>query len=181
MLRATVPADATKVKVGGAGDTPTYHQLVQSGFDREPPAGKEAHGIEVSREIRATDGSVPTQTSITSRLEVVLFVRSTDDETRAVALVDLLPGGFEVDLASDALAARRSLVSGKDEWTPDYVDVREDRVVFYGAASPEAHRFVYRIKPTNRGRYRVPPVFAEAFYDRGAWGRGLGGEIVVGD
>jgi hypothetical protein len=33
----------------------------------------------------------------------------------------------------------------------------------------------------NRGRYRVPPVYVEGFYDRTAWGRGLGGEIVVGE
>ena len=98
-----------------------------------------------------------------------------------MALVDLLPGGFEVDLSSDAIAERRSLQSGNEEWSPAYVDVREDRVVLYGWADSEARRFVYRIKPTNRGRYRVPPVLVEGFYDRAAWGRGLGGEITVGD
>src|SRR5262249_53695869 len=154
------------------------HQLVQAGFDREPPAGKEAHGLEVWREIRQPGGAAVTQTSIAAKLEVVVYVRSTDDETRSVALVDLLPGGFEVDLASDALAPRTSLGGGDDVWTPDQVDVREDRVVFYGSVGASARKFVYRIKPTNRGRYRVPPVYVEGFYDRTAWGRGLGGEIV---
>jgi uncharacterized protein YfaS (alpha-2-macroglobulin family) len=45
----------------------------------------------------------------------------------------------------------------------------------------QAQRFVYRIKPTNRGHYRVPPVQIEGFYDRTAWGRGVGGEITVGE
>lgn len=181
ILRSAVPDGTAAIRFGGSGETSRYHQLVQSGFDVDPPADKAAHGVEVSREIRAADGTVASRTSVAAKLDVVVFVRSTDDETRDIALVDLLPGGFEVDLASDALTARRSLAGGSDEWTPDAVDVREDRVVFYGAAGPEARRFVYRIKPTNRGRFRVPPVFAEGFYDRTAWGRGLGGEIVVGD
>lgn len=181
VLHAAVPEGAMTVGFAHTADTPLYHQLVQAGFDREPPADKAAHGVEVWRELRAPGGAAVTQTSIASKLDVVVYVRSTDDQTRSVALTDLLPGGFEVDLASDALATRASLGGGADTWSPAYVDVREDRVVFYGDVGPQARRFVYRIKPTNRGRYRVPPVFVEGFYDRTAWGRGLGGEIVVGD
>jgi uncharacterized protein YfaS (alpha-2-macroglobulin family) len=122
-----------------------------------------------------------TSCSVTAKLDVVLFVRATDDAEREVALIDLLPGGFEVDLSSDALAARRSLGSGDEEWDPEYVDVREDRVVLYGWLGGTAQRFIYRIKPTNRGTFRVPPVLVEGFYDRTAWGRGVGGEITVGE
>jgi hypothetical protein len=176
-----VPDGAAKLRVAGPGGAPLFTQLVQAGFDREPPADKVAHGLEVSREIRDASGKAVTSCPVTARLDVVLFVRSTDGVSREVALIDLLPGGFEVDLASDALAARRSLGRGQEEWAPTYVDVREDRVVLYGWADDRAQRFAYRIKPTNRGRFRVPPVFVEGFYDRTAWGRGLGGEITVGD
>ncbi len=41
-----------------------------------------------------------------------------------VAVLDLLPGGFEV--------ADDSLLPGTDRDGMDYVDVREDRAVFYG-------------------------------------------------
>jgi alpha-2-macroglobulin len=181
VLRADVPDDAARIRFAGPSGTPLFHQLTQSGFDREPPSDEVAKGLEVTREIRGGDGKAVTTCAITSKLDVVLFVRSTDGVGREVALVDLLPGGFEVDLSSDAIAQRRSLQSGAEEWSPAYVDVREDRVVFYGWADAEARRFVYRVKPTNRGRYRVPPVHVEGFYDRAAWGRGLGGEITVGD
>lgn len=181
VLRAAVPDGTKTIRFAQTGDTALFHQLVQAGFDREPPTDKAAHGLEVWRELRAPGGAAVTQTSIASKLEVVVWVRGTDQQVRSVALVDLLPGGFEVDLASDALATRSSLGGGSDTWAPEYVDVREDRVVFYGQVGPQARRFVYRIKPTNRGRYRVPPIFVEGFYDRTAWGRGLGGEIVVGE
>ena len=181
VMRGPVPADAARVRVAGADAAPLFTQLTQAGFDREPPAEKVSHGLEVSRELRDASGKAVTSCAITSKLDVVLFLRSTDGKFREVALIDLLPGGFEVDLASDALAARRSLGSTSEEWDPVYVDVREDRVVLYGSIGERAARFVYRIKPTNRGRFRVPPVLVEGFYDRMAWGRGLGGEITVGD
>src|SRR5262249_48157872 len=94
VLDAAAPPRPKTIRFAHAGDVPLYHQLVQSGFDREPPAGKEAHGLEVWREIQGADGKAVTQTSVTSKLDVVVWVRSTDPETRNVVLVDLLPGGF---------------------------------------------------------------------------------------
>ena len=182
IVRALVPEDAGKVRFSAATGTPLYQQVVQSGFDREPPREKVANGLEVSREVRAANGGAAvSQTSIRNTLDVVLYVRATDSTRRQVAVVDLLPGGFEVDLTSDSLAQRRSLVGGTDVWSPDYVDVREDRVVLYGTVGGEARRFVYRIKPTNRGHFQIPPVLIEGLYDRAAWGRGLGSAIDVTD
>jgi hypothetical protein len=47
-----------------------------------------------------------------------------------------------------------------------YVDYREDRVVIYGSATKEITEFVYKIKATNKGKYVIPPTFAEGLYDR---------------
>jgi uncharacterized protein YfaS (alpha-2-macroglobulin family) len=64
-------------------------------------------------------------------------------------------------------------------WIPDYADVREDRVVVYGAVGPELQEFVYRIKATNRGTFTVPPPLGEGMYDRTVKGRGLPGQLEV--
>jgi len=181
VLRAPVPPDAARVRFTGPAGVPLFHQLVQSGFDREPPREEARHGLEVLRELRGPGGALVTQMSVTGKLEVRLRIRSADGKPREVAVVDLLPGGFEVDLGAPGLAERRSLVEVRDSWLPSYVDVREDRLVLYGWVGGEAQSFSYRIKPTNRGRYQVPPVLAEGLYDRAAWARGLGGELVVGD
>jgi hypothetical protein len=54
-------------------------------------------------------------------------------------------------------------------------------VVFYGTINTDAQSFTYRLKPTNRGLFKVPPLYAEGMYDRTVQARSLGGEFRVGD
>src|SRR5213596_3521035 len=61
----------------------------------------------------------------------------------------------------------------------DYVDVREDRAVFFGTASGSVLEINYQIKSSNRGEFVVPPVFAESMYERHIKGLGVGGKITV--
>jgi uncharacterized protein YfaS (alpha-2-macroglobulin family) len=89
-----------------------------------------------------------------------------------VAIIDLLPGGFEV--VDSSLRPGVSSIHGID-----YVDVREDRAVFFGTATRSALQIDYDIKSCNRGEFIVPPVFAQSMYDRGVKGRGVGGKILV--
>jgi alpha-2-macroglobulin len=63
----------------------------------------------------------------------------------------------------------------------DYVDVREDRAVFFTTIGPRVSEINYQIKPDNRGEFVVPPVFAESMYDRSIRARGLSGRISVTD
>jgi alpha-2-macroglobulin len=57
--------------------------------------------------------------------------------------------------------------------------VREDRVVLFGDVGTDVKQFVYAIKATNVGKYTVPPVQAEAMYDRSVVARSLAGKIEV--
>ena len=101
-------------------------------------------------------------------------VRSTkkDESFTNVAVIDLLPGGFEV--VGSSLQPGVSSINGVD-----YVDVREDRAVFFGTATETVLEINYQIKSTNRGEFVVPPVFAESMYERNIKGRGVGGKITV--
>ena len=82
------------------------------------------------------------------------------------------PGGFEV--VGSSLTPGVSAIKGVD-----YVDVREDRAIFYASVPNETFEITYQIKSCNRGTFVVPPVFAESMYDRNVKGRGLGGKITV--
>jgi uncharacterized protein YfaS (alpha-2-macroglobulin family) len=67
----------------------------------------------------------------------------------------------------------------KSTWQPDYVDLREDRIVLYGAIDKDANEFVYRIKATNAGTFAVPPAYGEGMYDRAVKARSAAGTITV--
>jgi alpha-2-macroglobulin len=67
----------------------------------------------------------------------------------------------------------------KSTFHPEYVDVREDRVVLYGTVDSSVSEFVYRIKATNEGQFIMPPAFAEGMYDRRVRARSVGGSVKV--
>ncbi|MFH1262474.1 MAG: alpha-2-macroglobulin [Pseudomonadota bacterium] len=69
--------------------------------------------------------------------------------------------------------------SEKSTWHPEYLDVREDRVVLYGDADSAVKEFVYTLKATNAGHYSVPPAYAEGLYDRSVQAQSLGSTLSV--
>ena len=147
---------------------PYFYQLTQAGFDKKQSADSLKQGLEVYREYRDTDGTLLTQTALGSEIEVHIRLRALDNRYLSnIAVVDLLPGGFEV--------VRDSVKPSNME----YADVREDRVIFFGGASSEAKEIVYRIKATNPGEYGVPGVFASSMYDLKIKARGVGGRFLI--
>ncbi|HYJ06064.1 MAG TPA: alpha-2-macroglobulin [Chthoniobacterales bacterium] len=150
-----------------------FYQVVEAGFDRQISNKAITDGLEVYRELLDKSNKPVTTTPLGEVVTVKLRIRSLRPESITnVALVDLLPGGFEV--VSTSLAPGISSINGVD-----YVEVREDRAVFYATVPTETLEITYQIKSCNRGNFVVPPVFAESMYDRNVKGRGLGGKISV--
>jgi len=150
-----------------------YYQVIEAGFDRKLSDKPIADGLEVYREVLDKSNKPVTSTPLGEVLTVRLRIRSLRKEWISnVALIDLLPGGFEV--VSSSLTPGVSEIKGVD-----YVDVREDRAIFYATVPTETLEITYQIKSNNRGTFVVPPVFAESMYERNVKGRGLGGKISV--
>jgi len=155
-----------------ANPQPVFYQATEAGFDRNLPDKKLEGGLEVYREYRDTNGNVIDKVKIGEEVEVRMQMRTLDGGSHYnVAVVDLLPGGFELVL--DATRQQNS------QWRPDYMDLREDRVILYGTMTKSAEEFIYRIKATNKGQFVVPPTYAEGMYDRNVRYRSLGGKITV--
>jgi uncharacterized protein YfaS (alpha-2-macroglobulin family) len=176
LLRAGFSGDAKSIRfsvdrrTSGPG---AFFQIVEAGFDRQVPNQPLTNGLEIYREILGQDNKPANRTHLGEQLRVRLHVRSLQhDALSNVAVVDLLPGGFEVVDSSARTGA--SPIRGVD-----YVDVREDRAVFFVTAPSTALEIDYQIKSCNRGEFVVPPVFAQSMYDRNVKGRGVGGKISV--
>ena len=155
---------ADKLLFVGKEDRTAYYQIVQAGYDLQLPQKSIKNSIEVSRTYKNTNGSNIKKAELGEEIEVHLKFRSLNDNTlHDIAIVDLLPAGLEVDAAT-----MRNNNSGS--WAPDYVDVREDRVVFYGTIRPQIQEIVYKVRAINKGTFIVPPLYGESMYDRTIFG-----------
>ncbi|HSI13818.1 MAG TPA: MG2 domain-containing protein [Chthoniobacter sp.] len=176
LKRATFSANATALRftarnpMKGMG---AFYQVVEAGYDAALPTQPVADGLEIFREFVDAKGAVTRTAALGEPITERLRIRSLKGEYTNVAIVDLLPGGFEM--------AAGSLQPGVNVSGFDYVDVREDRVVFFGTVGPAVREVTYKIKPTNRGEFVVPPTFAESMYDRTVKARALAGKITVTD
>jgi uncharacterized protein YfaS (alpha-2-macroglobulin family) len=152
-----------------------FFQLIEAGFDAQVPSEPLRKGLEVYRELLDENGQPVNRTRLGEPIRARLRLRSLPGApVTNVAIVDLLPGGFEVvDSSVHAGICSKPGV--------DYVDLREDRAVFFATAPIRTLEIEYKIKSCNRGEFIVPPVFAESMYDRNVKGRGVGGHITVSE
>ena len=128
-------------------------------------------GLEITRAYFDEDGNEVTRMAQGKEVTVRLKIRALDKPVHHIAVVDLLPGGFEV--------VRSSVPRTAYGWRADYVDVREDRVVFYGSFDTSVRELNYRVKLTAAGNFVVPPAYAESMYDRSVRAGGLHGSFEV--
>ncbi len=156
-LTAAYKTDVEAVSV--QGQSPLFFLNVQSGFDKDLPQQPVRSNIEIIREFLDEDGTEITEFEQGKEITVRLKVRALGGRKLTnIAVVDLLPGGFEV--------IRSSVERTAYNWRADYVDVREDRVVYYGDFDSSLRELTYKVKLTAAGSFVIPPSFAESMYDR---------------
>lgn len=166
--RVNLDEAASQVTFRNPNNLSYFYQLLQSGFDKNLPKGASKNGIEVYREYRNAEDNVVSSAKLGEELMVVIRVRAIDNQYHDnIAVIDLLPGGFEV--VTDSVQLRNI----------DYADAREDRVLFFTGIGPDAKEIVYRIKATNVGEYTSPPIFAKAMYNPLVKSLGLSGTMTV--
>ncbi len=172
-------ADAQAIRFENDNEAPAWYVVTQAGYDLSAPKKAISRGLEITRDYTDEQGKPVTQVTLGQKINVHLKIRANAKEGQSnLAIVDLLPGGFEVvqqtppepesdDSDGDAPASWQSpLAASGSTWAPDYSDIREDRVVIYGSASTDVQEFIYQIKATNTGSFVIPPAYGEAMYDR---------------
>jgi uncharacterized protein YfaS (alpha-2-macroglobulin family) len=188
MPNVTFTPDANALRFTNAATVSAFYLVNQSGFDRSPPREAIVKGMEILREYTDETGQPLTKIALGMQIDVHLKFRAIENRTIAqVALVDLLPGGFDLvipqgePVASDPSSGYgwQCRFCSAQPPTLQFGDPREDRVVFYATVTPDGQEIVYRIKATNVGSFEIPPAYAEAMYDRNAVARSVAGRIEV--
>jgi uncharacterized protein YfaS (alpha-2-macroglobulin family) len=146
-----------------------FYQVTQAGFDKNTFQKSVKDGLEVFREYRDGKDNPIDSAEQGDKIVAHIKARTRNDQTiNHIAIVDLLPGGFEV--VPNSISQRGC----------DYVDVREDRIIFYCSLTPSVTEFSYRLQAVNKGDYAVPPIFAQSIYQQ-MKAQGVAGRIVVQD
>jgi uncharacterized protein YfaS (alpha-2-macroglobulin family) len=163
-------AAASKLRFVNGSSLPAWRVTSQAGYDRGIPDKAIKNGLEIVRDYTGINGKPLGKITLGEEIEVHVKIRATGDEGAAnVAIVDLLPGGFEPVIEpppaanqtdesnsgqgdqgdqanqggdSDAGDARPApwhspIGLASSTWQPEYADIREDRVVIYGTATPD--------------------------------------------
>lgn len=189
---ASLPFAAAQLSFTSASPS-FFYQIATTGYDQLLPTTALTQGLELTRSYVTEEGKVVAEldkAASSVKLGDVLTVKFTlrsgnNKVVPNVALVDLLPGGFELEPeAQNAVPApEASVVDAAGDsithWLPQSVDRREDRLIAYGQFPAQASVYQYRIKATSRGSFVTPPVYAESMYDAAIKVRGLAGRIEV--
>lgn len=166
---AEAPIDAQRLTIDGPAKL--FYLASQAGYDHTLPSAAISEKLEISRQYLNADNKPVTAAQQGDELTVRVRIRALEGELSNVAVIDLLPGGFEV---------QRDSVRGQfGNWRAAYTDIREDRVVFYGTFGSQVTELTYKVKATARGSFVIPPPMAEAMYDRTAVAQGLSGRFEV--
>ena len=159
-----------------------YFNLLTRGIPTDEAFRPESAGLEVKHELLNRDGgSLDPQGVRQGDLIVIRTqIRSIAGPLQNVVIQSLLPSGLEVE--NPRLETTESL-----PWVPAsglsgaYLDLRDDRILIFTDLAADrwevAHALARAVTP---GRFRLPPVQAEAMYDPALRVTGSRGEMRVG-
>lgn len=159
-------ADSTQgLFLKNSKEEPFYFSVNRSGFDRKNFESEIVSGVQITKNIFDEQNSPLTRVKMGEEVIVEVAIQGKDGKFHDnMAIIDLLPGGFEPVL---------NMQEGNkvDLSNATYFDRREDRIVFYLGVGDETKVLRYRMKAVNAGSYILPGAFAEDMYDVKVRGR----------
>ncbi len=157
---------AKTVSISLSGEGRAYYSIVTEGIRRDGKVRIEDKNLRVRREFFDRNGSpVDLEDVKQNSLIIVKLTLACDiGHLENVAVTDLLPGGFEIENPRLTETTQYSFIKGAT--TPQYVDLRDDRINYYTSFAGQRQQvFFYMVRAVTRGEFQYPPVVAEAMYD----------------
>ncbi|MFZ3228691.1 MAG: alpha-2-macroglobulin [Pseudobdellovibrio sp.] len=141
----SIPIATEKVQLNSNSNFPLFYAYQNSGFASDAKVAEAKEKIEVNRQYFNQAGKVVTEVKIGEEIDVSLAIRSTDSKEHShVAIVDLLPGGFELIPQRDLNRLDSgSSDSPEGEVTPQNTDQMDNPEVETPAESEEGAYFKF--------------------------------------
>jgi hypothetical protein len=136
------------------------------------PSGGE--GLSISREFLQTNGE-PIEGAI--KLGDLVYIRVSIENLSTfaipnLALTDRVPAGWEIENPRLGRGGTPDWQDTDALWPLDYLDVRDDRVSFFGTLeSRQSSEVIYLARAVTEGVFSMPATTLEAMYDPSLWAR----------
>ncbi len=164
------------VKTQGKGDLYWFAQ--SEGQSATGAYVEEDNGLRVRRQYLTRNGSSAGNIKQNDLIVVKVSVASTSGlPIENVVVTDLLPAGFEIE--NPRLTEPRDMPWIKGAATPDYFDIRDDRIHFFTTATAKEQSFYYQVRVISKGTFTVGPVGADAMYQGEYRSYSGGGKVMV--
>ena len=158
--------DGARVQLNLEGEGNCYYYWSAFGIQRDSFIEEYERELQVHRRYFNKDGESLTSTFVHGDLIVAeITVKALTANLENVVVVDMLPTGFEIE--NPRLESRAGIPWLKAQgFKPDYLDIRDDRLIFFGTFPRQRERkFYYALRAVTQGEFTLPPIAAEAMYD----------------
>ncbi len=158
--------DGARIQISVKGDGTCYYYWSAFGIQRDSYIEEYERELQVRRRYFNKDGEELTGTFVHGDLIVAeISVKALTANLENVVVVDMLPTGFEIE--NPRLESRAGIPWLKTQgFKPDYLDIRDDRLIFFGTFPRQRERkFYYALRAVTQGEFTLPPIAAEAMYD----------------
>ena len=158
--------DGTRVQLSIKGEGSCYYYWSAFGIQRDSFIEEYERELQVRRRYFNKDGEERTGTFVHGELLIAeVNVKALTANLENVVVVDMLPTGFEIENPRLESRAGISWLKAQD-FKPDYIDIRDDRLIFFGTFPRQRERkFYYALRAVTQGEFTLPPIVAEAMYD----------------
>ncbi len=158
--------DGARIALSIKGEGSCYYYWSAFGIQRDSFIEEYERELQVRRRYFNKDGESLTGTFVHGDLIVAeITVKALTANLENVVVVDMLPTGFEIE--NPRLESRAGIPWLKAQgFKPDYLDIRDDRLIFFGTFPRQRERkFYYALRAVTQGEFTLPPIAAEAMYD----------------
>ncbi|MDP1678161.1 MAG: alpha-2-macroglobulin [Bacteroidota bacterium] len=155
-----------QISLSVKGEGRLYYSIVTEGIRSDGKVRIEDKNLRVRREFFDRNGSGINLDAVkqNSLIVVKLTLQSEINELDNVAISDLLPAGFEIENPRLTETTEYNFI--RNASTPEYVDIRDDRINYYtNFNGSRVKTFYYMVRAVSKGEFQYAPIVAEAMYD----------------
>ena len=165
-LQLPVEINNKSVSITTKGKGTLYYYYEISGVKPTTAVADEDSYLKVRRRFLDRNGNEIKGNSFNQNDLIVIEITAQSEvgtQVENVAITDILPACFEIE--NSRLVAEREMDFMKNRATPEYTDIRDDRISFFTSLNGTTKYFYYTVRAVSKGVYIIGAVGADAMYN----------------